>query len=87
MTVTIRRTGGFAGLKREWSVIIDPDEPAWHELLERLPWRERSATAQGVDRYTYVVTCARRTTEIPEHDFTGAWQELFDRVRSGCDVE
>jgi hypothetical protein len=86
MTVTIRRTGGIAGISRRWSVTVDPEEPSWRELLGRLPWDERPAPQDGVDRYVYIVTCEPRTVEIPEHGLTGAWRDLLERVRAENDA-
>lgn len=88
MRLTISRTGGFAGLSRRWSTSVDPADPPWHELLHRLPWDDVGREAPGVDRFVYVVTfeprpeeVPQRRCEIPEHRFTGAWQELLERVR------
>lgn len=87
LTVTIIRTGGIAGLRQRWSVVVDPEAPPWDDLLERLPWDEVEGAANGVDRFTYVVTCERRTARIPEQGFTGAWRDLFDVVRTERDAE
>lgn len=88
MKVTIRRTGGFAGLTREWSTMVDPEEPSWRDLLARLPIDERQREAASRDRFVYLVTCEPPTKEtpywrceVPEGSFTGPWQDLLDRVR------
>ena len=86
------RTGGFAGISREWSTSFDPEEPEWHELLASLPWDESRRQRIEPDRFIYVVTFVPRGREapephweIPEQRFTGPWQELLERVRERCD--
>jgi len=87
MIITVIRSGGFAGISREWSVRVDeqPDEEQWRELIDRLPW-ERDPASQGEpDRYIYRVRCAPREVVIPESRLTGPWRELVDKVRDAED--
>ena len=41
MKVTVVRSGGIAGLTRNWEVVVDEqdDMDSWIELIESLPWR------------------------------------------------
>lgn len=83
MIITVIRSGGFAGLSRQWSVRIDeqPDEEQWRELIDRLPWDHSSPSQDEPDRYIYRVRCAPREAVIPESQLIGPWRELVDKVR------
>ena len=83
MKITVTRSGGFAGLTRKWSVIVseDAEEARWRALLDELPWDQNVSEPPEPDRFTYRVRCANRQAVIPEQRFTGAWQELLERVQ------
>lgn len=82
----MRRTGGFAGLTREWTVHIEADEASWRELIEALPWDSVPDDPESVDRFTYHVACDGREARLPEAALTGPWRELVRRVQSADDV-
>ena len=84
MKVSVTRSGGIAGLSHTWAIAIDeqPDREAWQELLDRLPWDERSPSAPQPDRYIYEIRISRRRVTLPEQSVTGPWRELVDRVKS-----
>ena len=77
------RTGGFAGLKREWSVVGEPDE--WWPLVEACPWRSVRPDPTSRDRFVYVITVRaarkRRKAQVPEVSLTGPWKVLVERVQ------
>jgi len=80
--VQVRRTGGFAGIVRERSVVLDElpeaDASAWRGLLAG-PTPELQAYAGGhvqPDRFCYGVSC-----ELPPLDLTLSEPELPDHVR------
>jgi hypothetical protein len=83
MRITVIRSGGFAGISRQWSVRVEeqPDEDQWRELIDRLPWDRDNAAADEPDRYVYRVRCARRETIIPERRLDGPWRELVEKVK------
>src|SRR5690554_1570384 len=83
MIITVIRSGGFAGISRQWSVRVDeqPDEEQWRELLDRLPWDRSNQTPDEPDRYVYRVRCAPHETVIPERRLDGPWRELVERVQ------
>jgi hypothetical protein len=83
MKVSVTRSGGFAGLSRTWAVTVDeqPDADAWNNLLNQLPWNERTTTAPQPDRFVYEIRYSRRRVTLPEQQLTGPWRELVDRVR------
>jgi len=83
MIITVIRSGGFAGLSRQWSIRVEEqaDEEQWRELIDRLPWEQDLATQDEPDRYIYRVRCAPREAVIPERKLTGPWRELIHRVQ------
>lgn len=83
MIITVIRSGGFAGISREWSVQVDeqPDEDQWRELIDRLPWENSADPAAEPDRYVYRVRCARREAIIPERRLEGPWREIVEKVQ------
>lgn len=85
MRITITRSGGFAGLKRTWSIELSGDEEDWRELLGSLPWDEVRPAPPQPDRYVYRVRCAPREVTIPEQQLTGPWRELVERVRAAAE--
>ncbi|MCU1406626.1 MAG: hypothetical protein JWQ43_2929 [Glaciihabitans sp.] len=84
MNVSVTRSGGFAGLRRTWVVVIDdqPDTESWRDLLERLPWDNRPRGAREPDRYSYEIRYSHHHATLPEQQLTGPWRELVDRVRN-----
>ena len=85
MKITVRRTGGFAGLTREWTVfVVDSDE--WMPLLAQLPWDDRPRLAPSPDRYVWVVRVSRRRITLPESRLEGPWRELVERVQASSDT-
>ncbi|MBC7590913.1 MAG: hypothetical protein H7226_07710 [Salinibacterium sp.] len=86
MTITVARSGGFAGLTREWSVssaMDDADELL--ALVDACPWRSIPADRASRDRFVYLITVRaprrRRTVRLPEASLTGPWKSLVQRVQ------
>ena len=81
--VSVTRSGGFAGLRRTWIVVVDeqPDADDWKQLLERIPWGRQPRRPAQPDRYVYEIRWSRRRATLPEQQVTGAWRELVERVR------
>ncbi|WP_429461876.1 protealysin inhibitor emfourin [Microbacterium sp. ZKA21] len=97
MTIVVVRSGGFAGLRREWRVDAgDDDADRWRVLVEACPWDDDSAASEptpapgppprAADRYVWIIRALtpeqRLETELPEPALTGPWRELVDAVRS-----
>ncbi|MWV49484.1 hypothetical protein GRS96_09380 [Rathayibacter sp. VKM Ac-2803] len=87
MDVIVSRSGGFAGLRRVWRVDVteQPDERAWLELLDSLPWDDsrapRGASSGRPDRFVYEIRVQTHRVRLGETELDGAWRELVDRVK------
>lgn len=87
MKITVARSGGIAGLTREWVVRVEEqgDPDSWFRLVEQLPWQEPHRSAPQPDRYVYRIGVSRRRITLPEQDLTGPWRQLVDRVRDAVE--
>lgn len=88
MRVVVTRTGGIAGLKREWSVDVDArsDADSWRRQVEALPWGDPVSTRPRPDGFVYDVrvedgTVGRLLT-LGEAGPESPWRALIDRVRA-----
>ena len=63
MLVIVTRSGGFGGLRRTWSVLVDeqPDAAAWLVLLSELPWDDVPPQPPQPDRFVYVIRYERQS--------------------------
>lgn len=81
------RTGGFAGLRRQWDVAADTDDEArtWWPLVEACPWDADPGECTP-DGFVYEVSARDgandRAATVPEQDLDGPWRVLVDAVRS-----
>jgi len=79
--ISVVRTGGFAGLRREWTVEIDDGEwPDWQRLVDACPW-DSVPDDPAPDRFVYLISVPPHSARVPERRLTGPWRELADRVR------
>ena len=88
-TILVVRTGGFAGLRREWRV-SSRDDPAvdWPALIEACPWTTRYPPSRSNDRFVWRIEASApprtRKATLPESSLTGSWAVLVDQVRSAA---
>lgn len=87
LTITVVRTGGFAGLRRAWRVeVAEPEVDMWTPLLDACPWEEPAACAAGADRFSWEVAAVHgpngRHARLGDGDAAGPWRELIDRVQA-----
>lgn len=87
--VIVTRTGGFAGLRREWRAQPSiEDEPRWIALIKSAPWGAETDESRGADRFTWRIDAQygphERTIELPEHAVQGPWQDLIEQVRGAA---
>ncbi|GAB3605990.1 hypothetical protein GCM10027413_13990 [Conyzicola nivalis] len=82
------RTGGFAGLRREWRTgTADAPDVDWAALIGACPWKTAAKPADSRVRDGFVwrleasgrVRAYRAT--LPDGQLTGAWRSLVDEVR------
>jgi hypothetical protein len=88
IVVHVVRSGGFAGLRREWTAAPEPDEAsAWIALIEDCPWDAATGSAPptGADRFQWAINArcsdAERTARLGDTDVRGPWRALVDAVR------
>ncbi|MFT4219447.1 MAG: hypothetical protein QM611_02850 [Microbacterium sp.] len=93
--VTVTRTGGVAGLRRQWRVEPGADDaPRWVALIEDCPWDELpSASPPGADLFVWQVWArcvaddgerVERDAELPDPRVQGPWLELIAAVRAAA---
>jgi len=80
ITITITRTGGFAGITRQWTLQMDAEE--WRSLLASSAPSPRARPDQSADRFVYRIRGGRRSLVIPDSRLDGPWRELVDRART-----
>lgn len=80
--IVVARTGGFAGLRREWSIEVPDDRAAehWRPLIEACPW-DATGDPGNPDGFVYEFRAAERSAVIPETRLDDPWQRLADEVR------
>lgn len=90
VTITVVRTGGFAGLRRQW-VAVPPaaEAPRWIALIDGCPWDDTGdadAANGGADRFVWLIDArtggARHEMTLPETRLTGPWRQLVDEVQA-----
>ncbi len=86
MKITVKRSGGFAGLTRTWQVRVEeqPDRDEWVQLVEALPWHPRPPAVPQPDRFIYLIRVSHRRIVLPERELDGPWRELVQRVREAA---
>ena len=88
-SISVVRTGGFAGLKREWHVSsTDAPEVDWRLLVDACPWSSVARQQPAVDRFVWRIEAHggnrdRRAT-LGDVNLVGAWRDLVDRVKTAA---
>jgi hypothetical protein len=80
--ISIVRSGGFAGLRREWTVEVSAPEEAehWRPIIEACPWDDPGEDPQP-DRFVYDLRASRHAARVREQDLSGPWQLLVEEVQ------
>lgn len=89
VTVSVVRSGGFAGLTRRWGVDAPPaDADPWIALIEQCPWDDDASVPAGADRFSWSVRAtvpgAERRADLTEAQIDGPWRALIDAVRAAA---
>jgi hypothetical protein len=89
VSVTVVRTGGFAGIRREWRAQPPADEaPRWIALIRECPWDAEDAQCPPAqpDRFVWRIDArlgeTAHRTELPESHLHGPWRTLVAEVQS-----
>ena len=89
LLVRVVRTGGIAGVRRQWQVRpVGRDADRWMVLIDRCPWRAAPDRTPAPDRFVWDI-CVRmpegeRRRSLGERQLTGPWRELVDAVREAA---
>jgi hypothetical protein len=83
MRISIKRTGGFAGLTTRWAVDVGRDELErdWRQVIEACPWEDATGQENQPDRYLYDIRAGDRQATLTERQVTGPWLSLVDMTR------
>src|SRR3546814_14189981 len=91
VVVTVIRSGGIAGRRRQWRAEPAPDDtPRWKTLVDRCPWDDAGGdTAGAADRFVWLIRVADghippREAELPDSRLDGPWRELVEAVRAAA---
>lgn len=89
VTVTVVRTGGFAGIRRQWTAEpAEPERPRWIALIRQCPWDEAgdAGEAPEPDRFTWRIEAQLggddRRAELAETRLNGPWRDLVAQVQA-----
>lgn len=87
IAVTVARTGGIAGIRREWEAVAPPADPSLLvNLVRACPWDAPETPSRGADRFVWhirvVATAHEHDRRLAETDLTGPWLALVDAVRA-----
>lgn len=90
LVVVIARSGGLAGMTREWRAVPAGDDlPHWHELVDRCPWDAAPPPSHGADRFQWRIEVrhgetAVREARLGDTQVEGPWRALVDEVRQAA---
>ena len=86
VVIAVVRSGGIAGIRREWQVEAEPAAAShWITLIESCPWDAEADAGSGADRYVWSIRARtpseRRERELPDSALSGPWLTLVQAVR------
>ena len=84
--ISVVQSGGFAGLRRSWTIEVTApaDAERWLPIIEACPWDQDEAAGHP-DGFVYAVQAAQHSAVVPESQLEGPWRELVDEVRRSAD--
>lgn len=90
VVIAVVRTGGIAGIRRQWQVEPDPAETHdWIAMIDSCPWDADADATEGADRFVWLIRARtpseKRERELPDSELDGPWRELVDAVRAASD--
>jgi hypothetical protein len=84
--ISVVRSGGFAGLRREWTIEVSAPDDAerWRPIVDACPWDD--AVGHPVpDGFVYDFRVAQHEAVVPERELDGPWRQLADEVKRFAD--
>jgi len=80
--ITVVRSGGFAGMRREWSIEVTAQTEAerWRPIVEACPWDDVTGDPVA-DGFVYDFRVADHEAVVAERELDGPWRLLADEVR------
>ncbi len=93
VAVTVTRTGGIAGIRREWTARPPHDDvPRWIALIEGCPWEAVGGfTGPGGDRFMWRIRARcgpdERDARLADDQVEGPWRDLVDEVRQSAPAQ
>lgn len=89
VVIAVVRSGGIAGIRRQWRVEAEPTEADhWIALIDSCPWDDELDADPGADRFVWRIRARtpdeRRERELPDTVLDGPWRELVDAVRQAA---
>jgi hypothetical protein len=85
-SISVVRSGGFAGMRREWTIEVSaPDEAdRWRPIVEACPWDD--TPGDGVaDGFVYDFRVAGFEAVVAERELAGPWRQLAEEVKRSAD--
>lgn len=89
VVVAVVRSGGIAGIRRQWRVEPEPAETSeWIAMIDNCPWDADADADAGADRFVWLIRARtpseRRERELPDSALDGPWRDLVDAVRAAA---
>ena len=89
VVIAVVRTGGIAGIRRQWRVEAEAtDAQEWIALIDSCPWEQDMDATPGADRFLWSIRARtpseRRERELPDSALDGPWRALVDAVRAAA---
>ena len=82
--ILVVRSGGIAGLRRQWQVEPRGDAESWLELVRACPWGAVNSDPASRDRFVWRIEARMphpvRIASVPDAQLVGPWRALVDRV-------
>ncbi|MET0448762.1 MAG: protealysin inhibitor emfourin [Aeromicrobium sp.] len=84
--ISVVRSGGFAGLRREWTIEVSAPDDAdrWRPIVEACPWDDATGSPVA-DGFVYDFRVAEHEAVVAERELDGPWRQLADEVRRSAD--
>ena len=88
--ILVVRSGGIAGLSKQWRATPDPDRtPRWRKLVESCPWDAPLPATSGADRYQWRIEVTEgespvHRARLSDGQVEGPWRALIDEVRQSA---